>query len=145
LSWKQIDFSAFFQGAAKRRFLIQQSTISAMTGTADMPWSIHVDRWTPDNPDALFPRVYQTSTHNFQPSDRFSQNGTYIRLKNIQLGYTIPVNKKYVRSMRVYFSGQDLWEHTKVLKVFDPEVGNDAGATEYPFYRSASIGLNITL
>jgi TonB-linked SusC/RagA family outer membrane protein len=145
LSWKNFDFSAFIQGAANRRFLIQTNTISSFAGTADMPWSIMMDRWTPENPDALFPRMYQTSTHNFQPSDRFSQDGTYVRLKNIQLGYTIPVNKKYMQNMRVYFSGQDLWESTKVLSVFDPEVGNNAGATTYPFYRTVSFGLNITL
>jgi hypothetical protein len=80
-----------------------------------------------------------------KPSDRWAQNGSYIRLKNIQLGYTIPVNKKYFRELKVYVSGQDLWESTKVLKVFDPEVGNNASATGYPFYRSIAFGLNVSL
>lgn len=143
-SWKNIDFSVFFQGTMQRKFLINDRTLSAMAGTADMPWSIHMDRWTPDNPNALFPRMYQTSTHNFLPSDRYAQNGAYLRLKNIQVGYTVPFNKKYIQKLRIYFSGQDLWEKTDVLDVFDPEVGNDASATDYPFYRSASFGLNVT-
>jgi hypothetical protein len=116
-----------------------------MLGTADMPWTIHMDRWTPDNPNAFFPRMYQTSAHNYKPSDRWTQNGSYLRLKNIQIGYTIPVRKKYMRELKVYVSGQDLWESTKVLSVFDPEVGNNVGATAYPFYRSVAFGLNISL
>jgi len=145
LSWKGFDFAVFFQGAMKRKFLIAEETLSPMLGTADMPWSIHMDRWTPDNPNAFFPRMYQTSAHNYRPSDRWAQNGSYIRLKNIQLGYTIPVKKKFIRELKVYISGQDLWESTKVLKVFDPEVGNNVSATAYPFYRTIAFGLNLSL
>lgn len=144
LNWKNFDFSVFFQGALKRKFLISEGTLSPMLGTADMPWSIHMDRWTPDNLDAFFPRMYQTSAHNYKSSDRWAQNGSYIRLKNIQLGYSIATNKKYLREVRVYVSGQDLWESTKVLKVFDPEVGNDVSATTYPFYRTIAFGFNVT-
>lgn len=143
-SWKGFDFSTFFQGALVRKFLINQGTLSPMLGTADMPWTIHMDRWTPDNPNAFFPRMYQTDAHNFKPSDKWAQNGNYIRLKNIQLGYTVPTrHSKFVRSIQVYVSGQDLWESTKVLSVFDPEVGNDVSATTYPFYRTVSFGFNV--
>jgi hypothetical protein len=66
-------------------------------------------------------------------------------LKNVTLAYNISTgNKKFIRSMQVYASGQDLWESTKVLKVFDPEVGNNVSATTYPFYRTMSVGLNVT-
>jgi hypothetical protein len=90
--------------------------------------------------------MYQTDAHNFKSSDKWVQNGNYIRLKNIQLGYTLPVrNKKYVHSIHIYASGQDLWEATKVLSVFDPEVGNNVSATTYPFYRTISFGFNLGL
>jgi TonB-linked SusC/RagA family outer membrane protein len=141
-SWKGFDFAAFFQGALQRKFLINEGTLSPMLGTADMPWTIHMDRWTPDNPNAFFPRMYQTDAHNFKPSDRWAQNGSYLRLKNIQLGYTVPVKRTFIRNLQVYVSGQDLWETTKVLSVFDPEVGNNVQATAYPFYRTVSFGLN---
>ncbi|WP_235833042.1 SusC/RagA family TonB-linked outer membrane protein [Arcticibacter tournemirensis] len=150
-SWKRIDFSAMLQGTSERRFLIDRSTVAPFYETSNMPWTIHMDRWTPENPNALFPRMYQTSDHNYRPSDKWAQNGNYIRLKNIQLGYTIPVKKKYIQTLRVYFSGQDLWESTKVLKVFDPEVGTDASsnnlvrANTYPFYRTISFGMNVGL
>ena len=144
-SWKGFDFTIFLQGAAKRSFLIQEGTLSPIFGTADMPWTIHMDRWTPENPDAFFPRMYQTSSHNYRPSDKWAQDGSYVRLKNVQLGYTLPIRNKKIQAIKVYVSGQDLWESTKVLKVFDPEVGNDVSATTYPFYRTISFGLNISL
>jgi TonB-linked SusC/RagA family outer membrane protein len=145
-SWKGFDFSIFFQGTAQRKFLIREETLSPILGTADMPWTIHMDRWTPENPNpnAFFPRMYQTSAHNYRPSDRWAQNGSYIRLKNVQLGYTVPLKIKAIREVKVYVSGQDLWESTKVLKVFDPEVGNDVSARTYPFYRTVSFGLNLS-
>lgn len=145
LTWKRFDFSIFFQGALKRTFLIDQGTLSPMLGTADMPWTIHMDRWTPDNFNGFFPRMYQTSAHNYLASDRWAQNGNYLRLKNVQIGYSIPVNKKYFRDLKVYVSGQDLWESTKVLSVFDPESPNNVGATAYPFYRTVSFGLSFNL
>jgi hypothetical protein len=89
--------------------------------------------------------MYQTNAHNFMPSDKWTQNGSYLRLKNLQIGYDIPLNKKNMSDLRVYISGQDLWESTKVLSVFDPEVGNNVSATTYPFYRTVSFGFNLTL
>ncbi|MEP6674935.1 MAG: TonB-dependent receptor [Ferruginibacter sp.] len=143
--FKGFDFSIFFQGAAVRKFLIDQGTLSPLLGTADVPWSIHMDRWTPDNPNALFPRMYQTNAYNYMSSDKWAQNGAYVRLKNVQIGYTLPVKKKFIQSIKIYVSGQDLWESTKVLSVFDPEVGNNVSATTYPFYRTVSFGINVSL
>ncbi len=145
INWKGFDLSIFFQGVMNRKFLIDEGTLSPMLGTADMPWTIHMDRWTPENPNAFFPRMYQTSAHNFRPSDRWVQNGSYIRLKNLQIGYKIPLKNSGIQDLRVYFSGQDLWESTKVLPVFDPEVGNNVSATTYPFYRTISFGINLSL
>jgi TonB-linked SusC/RagA family outer membrane protein len=145
VNYKGFDISGFFQGVFKRAFLINNDTLDPLVQTANLPWTIHLDRWTPDNPNAFWPRMYQTGTQNYQPSDKWTQDGSYIRLKNAQIGYTIPFNKKYVKSMRVYVSGQDLWESTKVLNVFDPEVPNDVSAGSYPFYRTVSFGLNVTL
>ena len=142
--WKGFDASIFFQGVAKRVFVIDQGTLSPFAGTADMPWTIHMDRWSPENPDAAFPRMYQVNAYNYKPSDKWIQNGAYLRLKNIQLGYTVPMRTKAIQKLRVFFSGQDLWEYTDVMSVFDPEVGNSVSATTYPFFRSVSMGLNVT-
>jgi hypothetical protein len=111
-----------------------------------MPWTIHRDYWTEENPDAFWPRIYNNNGNdfNFKASDKWVQNGAYVRLKNIQLGYKLPINKRIVEHARIYLSGTDLWEYTNVLPVFDPEVGNNASANYYPFFRTWSLGLNFT-
>lgn len=144
--YKGFDFSMFFQGVGKRNFLIETGTITPFYSTSTMPWTIHQDYWTEDNPNAFWPRMYNNNGNdfNFKPSDKWVQNGAYIRLKNIQLGYTIPVSKRIIEKARIYVSGADVWEYSKVLSVFDPEVGNNASASYYPFFRSWSLGLNVT-
>ncbi|SET04506.1 TonB-linked outer membrane protein, SusC/RagA family [Draconibacterium orientale] len=144
--YKGFDFSAFFQGVGKRTFLVATSTIAPLFQTSTMPWSIHRDYWTEDNQDAYWPRMYDArgNDFNYKPSDKWVQNGAYIRLKNIQVGYTLPINKNIIEKARVYVSGTDVWEHSKVLSVFDPEVGNNASASYYPFFRTWSLGLNVT-
>jgi TonB-linked SusC/RagA family outer membrane protein len=143
--WKGFDVSLFFQGVGKRTFLINAETIAPLARSYEMPWTIHRDYWTEDNTDAFFPRIINQNTYNYRPSDKWAQNGAYIRLKNVQLGYTIPVSKKIVQSLRVYIAGTDVWEHSSVLSVFDPEVGNDTKKDSYyPFFRTWTTGVNLT-
>ena len=142
--WKGFDFSVFFQGVGKRSFLINNASISPFTYSYQMPWTIHLDYWTDNNQDAMFPRIINQNTYNYKSSDKWVQDGSYIRLKNLQVGYTIPIAKRYLENLRVYIAGTDLWEHTNVLEVFDPEVGNDANRTYYPFFRTWTTGINLT-
>lgn len=144
--WKGFDFSVFFQGVGQRQFLIQTGTITPFYATSTMPWTIHRNYWTEENPNAFWPRIYNNNGNdfNFKASDKWIQNGAYVRLKNIQLGYKLPINKRIVEHARIYLSGTDVWEYTNVLPVFDPEVGNNASANYYPFFRTWSLGLNFT-
>jgi TonB-linked SusC/RagA family outer membrane protein len=145
--WKGFDFSILFQGVGKRKVLFAPTAFAPLYQDYEMPWTIHRDHWTEANPEAYFPRIYQYKGNdfNFKPSDRWLQNGAYLRLKNITLGYTLPVLKRYVQKLRVYVTGEDIWEHTHMLKVFDPEVGNGSNRYFYPFFRSWTFGLNIVL
>lgn len=144
--WKGFDVSLFFQGIGQRNFLIETGTITPFYSTSTMPWTIHRDYWTPENTDAFWPRMYNNNGNdfNFKASDKWVQNGAYIRLKNVQVGYKLPIDKRLVENARLYISGSDVWEHTNVLPVFDPEVGNNASASYYPFFRTWSLGLNLT-
>lgn len=144
--WKGFDVSVMFQGVAKRKVIVNPEAFAPLYQDYMMPWTIHRDYWTEENQDAYFPRLYQYKGNdfNFKTSDRWLQNGAYLRLKNITLGYTIPVSKKYLERLRVYVTGEDIWEHTNMLSVFDPEIGNDAKRSLYPFFRSWTIGLNLT-
>jgi len=143
--WKGFDLSLFFQGVGKRSFLINSEAIMPFKNSYQMPWTVHLDYWTEDNQDAFFPRIMNQQDYNYKASDKWVQNGAYIRLKNVQLGYTIPVSNKYIQNLRVYVAGTDVWEHTKVLEVFDPEVNNDVKRSNYyPFFRTWTTGVNVT-
>ena len=142
--WKGFDFSIMFQGVGKRKVYVEPSTYAPLCRTYEMPWTISMDYWTEDNPNALLPRLYSGNDFNYQSADRWVQDGSYIRLKNISLGYTIPVSRKVFDRLRVYVSGDDVWEHTGMLKVFDPEVGNKPTANYYPFFRTWTLGVNLT-
>lgn len=147
-SWKGFDFSVFFQGVAQRNVMPDPRYAVPFTGTWQQPWDINQDYWTPQNPDALFPRLYMNDTHNTLPSDHWTMNGAYIRLKNLQLGYTLPaalLKKIFIQHLRIYFSGQDLWETTKMkIKYFDPEQAGGYNGNLYPFFRSYTLGLGVS-
>lgn len=112
-----------------------------------------VDPWTWDNPSTEYPRPYASSTDNTKVQcDRFLEDGSYLRLKNLQIGYTLPktvVSKIGVGNCRVYISGQNLLTVTK-YKGYDPEIivsdvfgqGNDYGS--YPPVRSYNVGLQVS-
>lgn len=148
ISYKGFDFSVFFQGVGKRNFLIYGYTIVPFINSWRMPWAINRDYWTPSNPNAKFPRLYQGGTQNTQVSSHWVQNAAYIDLKNIQLGYTIPerlTKKIRITKARIFFTGQDIWEVTKAwYKYYNPESPNNA-SFEYPFFRSYAFGINLTL
>ena len=144
-SWKGFDFNIMFQGVGKRKVYVEPDQLAPLKNTYDMPWSIHTDYWTEDNPNASLPRLYNGNNFNYKASDRWVQDGSYLRLKNVTFGYTIPVPRKTLERLRVYISGDDVWEHTNMLKVFDPEVGNKPSANYYPFFRTWTFGVNLTL
>ena len=147
LEWKGIDFSAFFNGTGKRNFLIESNIRVPFLVGYNPPWAIHKDYWTPENTDAKFPRLYSGGAHNNVISSFWVQNAAYLRLKNLQIGYTFPerlTEKVKIKKARIFFTGQDLWEENKMwFNVFDAEYPNNAGYT-YPFFRSYAFGLNLT-
>lgn len=143
VEWKGFDLSCLFQGVGKRSFIVDAATLAPLGNSYEMPWTIHRDYWTESNTNAYFARPYESSTFNYYPADRWVQDGSYIRLKNIQLGYKVPIPAK-IALLRVYVNGSDVWEHTNALNVFDPEVGNEKNTQYYPFFRTWTMGVNVT-
>ncbi len=145
-SWKAFDFSVFFQGVGKRTFLMDNDVVQPYFRPYMSPRAAMLDYWTPENTDAFWPRIYVRGDHNFVPNDRFIQDAAYIRLKDVQLGFSIPnklLEGTAIAKFRVYVAGRDLWESTKTLDFIDPETPNKA-RSQYPFRRSYSIGLNLS-
>src|SRR5690606_6441265 len=95
--------------------------------------------------DAAFPRLAFNETNNIQNSTFWMKNAAYLRVKNVQLGYTIPLPanvKTHIKNLRVYASGQNLFTFDKFWDGYDPEgpVGNGSW---YPQMKVYSIGLNV--
>lgn len=117
-------------------------------------WNICSDmlnRWTPDNPESDLPRLTSSDPNgNTKFSDRFVEDGTYVRISNMQIGYTIPsrISKKIkVERFRVYVSSNNLHTFTG-YSGYDPEIGGEnlsAGVdvSNYPIPRSFSLGCNV--
>lgn len=146
-AWKGFDVSVFFQGVANRKVMPDPRYNLPFTSAWQQPWDINQDYWTPENPDALFPRLYLNDQQNTLPSSHWAMNGAYIRLKNLQVGYTLPASwlrKIWISNLRIYFSGQDLWETTKMkIKYYDPEQAGGYNGNAYPFFRSYTLGLTV--
>ena len=144
--WKGIDLAVFFQGVGRRD--IVPNTIYFLqhyTSEWAVPQKINLDYWSPDNPDAYFPRPRLGDADEITtPQSRFLQNAAYIRLKQLTLGYSIPkilLEKVNISNIRLYFSFNNLWEYTKMLKIFDPETN---ASNIYPLTRSFSMGIDLT-
>lgn len=144
--WKGFDFHLGLQGVGKRNFYINQEIMAPFSVTwGNFSYTMHNDYWTPENPQASLPRHYAGANHNYQTSDHWLQDAAYIRLKNLQVGYTLSpqLTKRIGLSRcRIYFSGDNLAELSKLNKNFDPELTDPSGVM-YPIMRSISFGLNL--
>jgi len=152
-NWRNITFSMFWQGVAKRDLALDGNMFYGFNGDE---WSSsvlvqHLDYWRPDNTNAYYPKPYMSKEvfKNTQTQTKYLQNGAYMRLKNIQLGYNIPesiVQKIHLSKMNFYLSGENLVTVTKLAKMFDPEgIDGDRGdGNIYPITKAFSIGANIT-
>lgn len=166
LLWKGFDFNVFFQGVGKRKLWVGGNMV--LPGfTSGEPWfKGQDDYWTPQNTGAFYPRptVYgQSMAWNYQVNDRYLLNMAYLRCKSLTIGYTLPknlVNKIHITNLRIYATGENLFEFTKLKVPIDPETGITSGtnlstgneATDarnygrsYPYQRTFSIGLQVTL
>ncbi|WP_229598324.1 TonB-dependent receptor [Runella aurantiaca] len=147
--WKGFDFMVFFQGVGKRRFRPNTESIAPRLVTWKQPLAIHADYWTPENPDALYPRPFTGATHNYVASDKWILDGKYMRLKNFQVGYTLPstlTKRVKIERARFFFSGQDLFTISGLgafQGYYDPETRNGV-ENDYPFFATASVGLNVS-
>lgn len=165
-SWKGFDLAAFFQGVGKLDLWISEAANgNYFRGPANGPLHAtvlkeHLDYWRDDtsplgtNPGAYFAKPYSVftgeNTKNYEtPNDRYMQNGSYLRMKNLQLGYSIPksiTQKVSISNAKIYVSGENLLTITKLM-LFDPEAITSSGlggdAKIYPLAKAYSVGLNI--
>ncbi|WP_431294448.1 SusC/RagA family TonB-linked outer membrane protein [Pedobacter sp. P26] len=143
--YKSFDFSTLIQGAANRVvYLSGNSEWAFQNNGLGQAWEHNLDRWTPTNLTGTYPRVnVGTNINNYAFSTFWMHSGNYLRIKNIELGYTLPpvlVKRVGLQSTRIFFSGTNLLTLASFDRV-DPEVYNGA----YPIQRLLNFGINIKL
>lgn len=155
-AWKGIDFSVFLQGIGKRDYWLDGAYFWGANGGQwqSAGFTEHWDFWRGENDplganlNAYYPRASFDGGKNQYRQTRYLQNAAYIRMKNLQIGYTLPkqwVSKAGMSSVRVYLSGDNLVTFSDITGVFDPEtLGGDWGDGKlYPLSRTISVGLNV--
>lgn len=146
--YKGFDFSADLLGVSGNKVYNSKETFRF----AVYNWEQHVaDAWTVDNPSTTEPRV-TNGGHNYRVSDRFLQDGSFLRLRTLSLGYTLPQSiceKIKIGSLRVYVSGNNLYTRQKYTG-YSPEFANSSNPFEvgfdngsYPIAKSTQFGLDL--
>ena len=159
-SWAGLDISIFFQGVGHIDWAphFQSSYFWGPYGfqrPTFIPKGFEKLCWDTaegaDNSNAYYPRMRASVVNSYKTNDYFLQNAAYLRLKNLTVGYTLPLKKnKVVEKVRFYFSGENLFylsPLTKISKYVDPEVataGDDTRDLTYPYSRTFSFGVDIT-
>ena len=149
LQWKGFFFSAFLQGVGMRSRWMRGEAVEAFHNNNEGPvLDFHVDRWTPVNTDASYPRLTMgsESANNATKSDFWIQNAAYLRLKNVQLGYSFQgdwMKKIRLSSLRVYGSIENALTLSSMRGGWDPEYNADGSGRAYPVARVYSFGLNV--
>lgn len=145
--YKGFDFTAFFQGVAGGRGWSMGELVSPFfNGYNCAGWMIK--RWTPDAPNNTYQRVYIDNQRATIKSEYYVEDMSYLRLKNVELGYTFPVvwmNKIGMTGARVFVSGQNLLTIT-AYKGFDPERAGvkSSNIYDYPLVKTFTFGINLT-
>ncbi|HTE24450.1 SusC/RagA family TonB-linked outer membrane protein [Flavitalea sp.] len=169
--WNNISFSVFFQGVGKQQWYPSTET-EMFWGQYNRPYNnvpvFHLgNMWTPENTNAYFPRTMSRAASNNTnrtlgvAQTRYLQNVAYVRMKNVQLGYSLPskwIGRIGARSLRVYFSGENLFTSSPMYKIVkntidvenavvaDRDLNNNptnGDGYNYPMLKSYSFGINV--
>ena len=145
MGYKNIDFSFFFQGAAKSSFFIQPTNIAPFINERNALNIISDNHWSENNPDpyAFWPRLStEEVNNNNQDSTWWLRDGDFLRLKSIELGYTLPEQWLKIKNLRTrfYASGLNLFTISK-FNLWDNEMGGNG--LGYPPQRVMNLGLQI--
>ncbi len=144
MNWKGFDFSMFLQGVYGSKIYNALRRQTEGDGRQATLSTAMRNVWTPTSTDGTIPNP-SGSSRNYDANSRFVEDGSYLRLKNIQLGYTIPnrlTQKFHVSSWRFYVSANNLLTFTK-YSGYDPEVGGGVDWGNYPQSRTILFGTSL--
>ncbi len=146
-SYKTFDLSFFIYGVGKRDNYISGVGVEPFNGGSWIASGLEnvLDRWTPSNPGAKYPRLYTGGNGNYAGSDYWLKNGAYMRVKHITLGYNLSkklLDKLQLQQCRFFISMVNPFTISNYEPGFDPEISNTSGAF-YPIMRTSTAGFNI--
>ncbi|WP_026308947.1 SusC/RagA family TonB-linked outer membrane protein [Spirosoma spitsbergense] len=148
-TYKNFDFTAFFQGVQGVDNFINLNLGFPYRNGAGVTKDWLTDSWTPENPNAKYPRLTTANGYpqNFQISDFWLRDASYLRLKNIQIGYLFPAaltSRLGISKLRLFANAQNFLTFTK-FNIGDPErSATSEGIIQYPIAKVATAGLNVT-
>lgn len=148
--WKQFDLTGFFQGAAGVKNIITGPMLGQNGNAVGKPTEALLNSWSSGNTSTDFPRLwinYRQNDPASNPSSFWVRDASYIRLKNLQLGYTLPQkwsDALHIKKLRVYYSGQNIVTFTNFYKWVDPEAPRGETGYDYPQVKVNTLGLNVS-
>ncbi len=150
MGFKGVDLSAFFQGSGRTSFFIDPSAVSPFLDNRQVLQVFADSYWSEENQDlyAKYPRLGISRTdinNNLQTSSWWMREGSFVRLKSLEVGYTIPqklASRAFFTNCRIYFSGLNLLTFSK-FKDWDPELSSNGFS--YPLQKVYNIGINVNL
>lgn len=155
--WKGFDLGIFIQGVGKREMWGTGNVVIPGFIPTEAWYTHHLDYWTPENPDAYYPKIsnlaQSNNTQNFYRQTKYLLDMSYCRLKNVTLGYSLPkkwLQKIHLNKLRVYASFENLFEIDHLGNIpIDPETALTTGdgdfiGRSYPYSRTSSIGVQLS-
>lgn len=152
LSWKGLSFSFILQGVGKRDIWVMNELYYPQYEQYSTIFASQLDYWTPDNPNAFFPRLHKgtetgATSANSRPQTRYLSNGAYLSIRNITLSYNLP--KKWLtpwgcQALSVFFSGENLYTFHHLPQGMHPERTSVQRGLAYPYMRQFSFGVKLT-
>ncbi len=143
--YKNFDLYALFQGVFDvDNYYTNEITYAFFNGGKVL--NKHLDRWTPENTSASYPRITKDSQINYSISSFWLQDASYVRLKNLTIGYNLPeslLNKIKIERVKIYITGENLFTFTGLEEGIDPEGSSGRGAY-YTNMKKLSLGLKMT-
>lgn len=148
--YKNFDFNFLLQGEGGRKAMVNIEHFFPLDNNGNVQREAFEKRWTQENPDpnAKYPKIILTSTDFYRsnPVDYWFRDATFLRLKNVQIGYSLPkeaVSKISLNRLRVYITGENLFTLTNYYKNWDPEMTTGGSNRFYPLTRLFAVGVNI--
>lgn len=145
ITYKDFELTGLLQGAFDlKRYYMGEASYAFYNSASALKW--HLDRWTPEHHDAAYPRITKSDQTNFVTSSFWLQDASYVRLKNITLGYNIPkvwLAKVGVSSAKLFLSGENLLTFDHLKGGLDPEEANERGWS-YGNVKKVSVGVRVS-